>query len=175
MAKAKKISNQGVQEIPEGTLFLIPAEDGGYALALVARRRRRTENFVFIMFGGRRIRNEADLDLSIANVNNCILYGKIGSDVYISDGRWKTVGKVSPWEREKWPLPKVPLGRRQVLTLSGDKIDEFTIATLDDNDFMKRTSIEVVNKLPAVVMSDGVYGLDGFGVRISNMVPWKGK
>lgn len=90
----------------EGSVFLIPLRDNGYATGVLARADGEGQCFGY--FFGPRVESKDDVDISSLAVENALLIGKFG-DLEIIRGNWEAIGRVSNWERDRWKL--MPLAR----------------------------------------------------------------
>lgn len=89
-----------------GTVFLVPLRDRGYAVGVLARN--SGEGHAFGYFFGPRIDSGADVDIDRLEPGDAILIGKFG-DLELLRGNWPEVGSIRPWDPSRWPIP--PLAR----------------------------------------------------------------
>lgn len=130
----------------EGTVFLVPLRDGGYARGVVARANKRGKGLFGYFFGPRiHFKEDASLDdLSPANAIKRLMF----CDPGLVDGEWPILGTVPIWNRADWPMPDFVrrdlLGRRKpVLVRRSDK-DPMQIETeysVDDDSGLETYSI----------------------------------
>ena len=97
----------------EGTVFLVPLRDDGFARGVVARSSDEGKA-IFGYFFGPRIASidEARLsDLEPEKAIKRLMFGDLG----LINGEWPVVGAVPNWNRAEWPMPdfvrRDPLGR----------------------------------------------------------------
>lgn len=91
---------------PEGTVFLVPLRDKGYAIGVLART--SGEGHCFGYFFGPRVMRAEEVDLNGLAPENSILEGKFG-DLELLRGRWPIVGVPKSWDRNRWKI--LPLAR----------------------------------------------------------------
>lgn len=97
----------------EGSVFLVPVRDGGFARGVVAR----VGNHGMVVFGYffgpvlQSANGATTADLCAANALLCLRFGDLG----LINGEWPICGKVPNWDRLMWPMPdfvrRDPLGR----------------------------------------------------------------
>jgi hypothetical protein len=88
----------------EGTVFLIPLREGGYATGVVARVARQGKIVLVYLFGPRRDKPPMPdelLGLSASDALKCLRVGDLG----LLNGEWPVVGSLPDWQREEWPTP----------------------------------------------------------------------
>lgn len=87
----------------EGSVFLVPLRDGGYARGVVARMAPEGKVLLGYFFGPRLASTrDGTLDgLVPGEAILCIRFGDLG----LINGEWPIVGKIPNWERSKWPMP----------------------------------------------------------------------
>ena len=110
------------KSIDEGTVFLVPLRDRGYAVGVVARI--SGEGHAFGYFFGPRINGAADADTYSLKASDAVLVGKFG-DLELIRGNWPEVDSIEPWDPSMWPM------------MSLARIDECAgkawLSTYDDN------------------------------------------
>lgn len=97
----------------EGSAFLVPLKNGGYARGVVARSAPKGRILLGYFFGPRLELNTAgaltDLDPSKAILR--IRFGDLG----LINKEWPVIGSVPNWNRSEWPMPdfvrRDPLGK----------------------------------------------------------------
>ena len=93
--KAEKTTYQ------EGDIFVVPLDDGRQVLGVVARRgRNKTRDFVLGYFFKQGL--DESPSLKAANSILAIQFGNL----CLKNKKWPIIGKVDPWIREEWPIPK---------------------------------------------------------------------
>lgn len=101
----------GKQTYSEGTVFLVPLRNGGYARGVVAR----SDPKGFVLFGcffGPLLQSAGDAVLNDLDPHNAILrvmFGALG----LRNGKWPILGTVPNWDRARWPMPD--FARRDLL------------------------------------------------------------
>src|SRR5581483_1548454 len=97
----------------EGTLFLVPLRQGGYARGVVARADPEGKILLGYFFGPRLKSNVAVTmnDLDPNNAVICVRFGALG----LQNGEWQILGNISNWKRSEWPMPdftrRDPMGK----------------------------------------------------------------
>jgi len=96
---------------------------------------------------------------------DAILVDRFG-DMGLRKGQWELVGRVSPWNREEWPVPS--FGRIEPLT-EPPRAWKITYGeTLDQNSAtMERISLDEARTLP----KDGLIGPRGIEKALSRIIP----
>ncbi len=93
----------------EGTVFLVPLEESGFALGLLIRTNRKGS--AYGEFYGPKITDVKSLPNQMADIGqllkseNLLMKCKFG-DYGIYHRRWVAVGQIPDWDRRKWPLPE---------------------------------------------------------------------
>ena len=87
----------------EGSVFLVPLRNGGYARGLVARSNSKGKVLLGYFFGPRLSSiDSCDVnDLTPADNVLCVRFGDLG----LINGTWKICGSCAFWDREKCPMP----------------------------------------------------------------------
>lgn len=86
----------------EGSVFLVPLEEGGYARGVVARSAPKGKILLGYFFGPR-IEAESDMHLESLNAENsvlCLIFGDLG----LIKNEWSVIGSIPNWDRTKWPM-----------------------------------------------------------------------
>jgi hypothetical protein len=97
----------------EGSVFLVPLTNGGYARGVVARASRRGRGLLGYFFGPRLpSMNAVTLDdLKPTYTVLRVIFGDLG----LINGKWPVAGIIPDWDRSQWPMPdfvrRDPLGR----------------------------------------------------------------
>lgn len=92
--------------LEEGTVFLVPLRDTGYATGVLAKA--SGEGHVFGYFFGPRVDSVADANIEGLRADEAILIGKFG-DLELLRGNWPVVDSIAPWDPSMWPM--TPLAR----------------------------------------------------------------
>ncbi|MCX5677329.1 MAG: immunity 26/phosphotriesterase HocA family protein [Planctomycetota bacterium] len=99
----------------EGTVFLVPLRNGGYARGVVARASPEGKG-LFGYFFGPRLPSPAAATLEGLDPERAVLRVVFG-DLGLINGEWPILGTVLGWERSQWPMPdfvrRDPLGKRK--------------------------------------------------------------
>jgi Immunity protein 26 len=88
----------------EGSVFLVPLRQGGYARGVVARAGAKGKDLLGYFFGPRieSIGAIALDDLNPAGAGLRIRFGDLG----LINGAWPILGRIPNWNRAKWPMPE---------------------------------------------------------------------
>lgn len=128
---------------PDGSLFLVPLKDGGFARGVVARSAPGGKLLLGYFFGPR-LATRAEADLSGLEPENAVLSLRFG-DLGLLKGLWPVVGKLPDWNSADWPMPDVvrrdPLGKIKPVLIRYDKNDPSKI--------LSEEALENDNGLPA--------------------------
>jgi hypothetical protein len=86
----------------EGSVFVVPLRDGGYARGVVARATKRGKVLFGYFFGPKfpSLRAVTTHDIDPSRAILCIRFGDLG----LIKGVWPIVGNVISWDRSKWPM-----------------------------------------------------------------------
>lgn len=87
----------------EGSVFVVPLSDGGYARGVVARHAPKGR-LVFGFFFGPRLKSLDEPRLDDLLPGNAVLRVRFG-DLGLINGEWRIYGTVPGWDRSKWPMP----------------------------------------------------------------------
>ncbi len=87
----------------EGSVFLVPLEQGGYATGLVARHAPKGK-LVLGYFFGPHLKEMKDFSFSNIRTGN-VLHCKRFGDLGLIEGHWLVMGQLPDWKRENWPMP----------------------------------------------------------------------
>jgi hypothetical protein len=97
----------------EGSIFLVPLRNGGYARGVVARASPKGRGLFGYFFGPRlaSIRSLAFEDLIPSKAVTRLHFGDLG----LINREWKICGEIQNWDRSEWPMPdfvrRDPLGK----------------------------------------------------------------
>ncbi|WP_294296592.1 immunity 26/phosphotriesterase HocA family protein [uncultured Sphingomonas sp.] len=131
-----------------GSIFLVPLKDGGFARGVVARASPDGKLLLGYFFGPR-LASQAEADLSGLEPGSAILSLRFG-DFGLLKGLWPVVGKLPEWNPAEWPMLKAvrrdPLGKLKPV-----------LVRYDENDPSKRVSEEAL-KNDIDVPTDGLAG-----------------
>ncbi|MGK3962050.1 immunity 26/phosphotriesterase HocA family protein [Sorangium sp. So ce118] len=143
---------------PNGTVFLVPLRDSGYAIGVLARA--TGEGHAFGYFFGPRVSKASDVDMAKLIPKNALLVGKFG-DLEILRKNWPIVGALKDWAPADWPMS--PMAR----------IDEVAgrawLATYDDSfDCIEETEIDVdtASRYPY----DRMMGAGAVEIRLTSLI-----
>lgn len=87
----------------EGTVFLVPLRNGGYARGVVARMSAKGKVLFGYFFGPRHSSREVTPldDLDPVSAVRRMMFGDLG----LINGEWPICGTVPSWNRSLWPMP----------------------------------------------------------------------
>lgn len=88
----------------DGSAFLVPLCNGGYARGVVARGASRGKVLLGYFFGPR-IESSKSAVLDGLDPANAVLRLRFG-DLGLINGKWAIIGKVSNWNPAEWPMPE---------------------------------------------------------------------
>jgi hypothetical protein len=87
----------------EGTVFLVPLRNAGYARGVVARAGRRGGLFGY--FFGPPLESSKSATLDDLDPGTSVLKVRFG-DLGLINGEWLILGKMANWKRADWPMPE---------------------------------------------------------------------
>jgi hypothetical protein len=98
-----------ISGIEEGQVFAVPLTKDILAIGVIARvdRKkggRRKPHIVFAYFFGPYLAAPTIEQLQRLTVGDAVMRRKC-SILNLYDGKWKIIGRIQDWSREKWPLP----------------------------------------------------------------------
>lgn len=115
----------------EGTCFVFPLGNGGFARGVVARMNGKGS--VFGYFFGPRLASLSDANMDGLEPKKAIWLTRFG-DLGFLENAWTVLGKLPHWNREEWPMPPLirvdELENRAWLAFYDDK----TFSCLRDNE-----------------------------------------
>jgi len=133
---------------PDGSVFLVPLKDSGFARGVVARSAPGGKLLLGYFFGPR-LASRMEVDLSGLDPGNAILRLRFG-DLGLFKGLWPVVGKLPDWNPAKWRMPDAvrrdPLGIIKPVLIRYDDSDPSRI--------LSEVILENDNDLP----NDGLAG-----------------
>ncbi|MGJ4890539.1 Imm26 family immunity protein [Bradyrhizobium sp. HKCCYLS3077] len=111
------------QAYSEGTVFLVPLRDGGFARGIVARTPLRARKILLGYFFGPWLGSTNDASFRDLHPGHAVLCGRFG-DLGLHDGSWPVLGAHPQWQRSIWPFPdfvrQEPLTSRAYLVRYSD-------------------------------------------------------
>lgn len=114
----------------EGSVFLVPLRDSGFARGVVARSAPKGR-ILFGYFFGPKLDNDLSPALTGLNPKKAILRDRFG-DLGLMNGEWQVIGIVPSWKRSEWSMPdfvrRDPLGRRKARLVRYSDTDPSCIA-----------------------------------------------
>ncbi len=116
----------------EGSVFVFPLREGGFARGVVARMNGKGR--VFGYFFGPKLASMGDATMDGLEPEKAIWLRDFGDPGFLKD-EWKVLGKLPNWQREEWPMP--PLSRiderenRAWLAYYDDKTFSFSTVKID--------------------------------------------
>jgi Immunity protein 26 len=96
----------------EGSLFLVPLRDTGYARGVVGRAAKKGK-VLFGFFFGPRLSSPSAITEDELFPKRAILCARFG-DLGLINGKWLIHGKVTKWNRSEWPMPE--FARREAIS-----------------------------------------------------------
>lgn len=108
----------------EGTSFVVPLRQGGFAVGVVARASAAGKVILCYFFGPSRTSIPSLADVDKLELSDAVLVVRVG-DLSLMDGDWPIVGPIASWNRFEWPMPifvrKDPLSHRAWRVQYSDK------------------------------------------------------
>lgn len=148
------------QSYPDGSVFLVPLRDGGFARGVVARSARGGQLLLGYFFGPR-LTSPSEVDFFELEPKNAILCLRFG-DLGLFKGLWAVVGNVPDWNPAKWPMPNAvrrdPLGKMRPV-----------LVKYDDSDPSRILGEEVLQS-DSGLPSDGVAGYGFVEAKLSRLL-----
>jgi hypothetical protein len=145
----------------EGDAFAVPLDDGSHAAALVARRGRGLLALGYF-FGPRRTSLPTLAELTTLGPSDAVLVCRF-SALAIKEGSWPRVGHLSPWDRDRWPVP----GFR-----SGSTLVTGEAARADYDDALNLVGERLVSREEFASLADsGTYGSRAVELELSQGLP----
>jgi hypothetical protein len=145
---------------PDGSVFLVPLKDDGFARGVVARSAPGGKLLLGYFFGPR-LTSVSEADLSGLEPGNAILRLRFG-DLGLFKGLWPVVDKLPDWNPAKWRMPDAvrrdPLG-----------IVKPVLVRYDDGDpskILSEVTLENDNDLP----NDGLAGYGFVEAKLSMLL-----
>jgi len=87
----------------EGSVFVVPLGDGGFARGVVARMAPKGRILIGYFFGPRM---ESDTGIRFDDLNPARALLRIQfADLGLNNKEWRIVGRVPDWNRSEWPIP----------------------------------------------------------------------
>jgi hypothetical protein len=109
----------------EGSVFLVPLRNGGYARGVVARARQGGKVLLGYFFGPRLASPEA-AEISGLKPAETVLRLRFG-DLGLMNGEWPIKGTIPGWERSQWPMPEFvkrdPLRKKKPVLVRYSDVD----------------------------------------------------
>jgi hypothetical protein len=136
--------------LQQGDVAAIPLPSGGFAAAVIARSKKRTDSVVFVYVFGPRYKTRKQIRESVTSfqASSAIYRSKAGA------GRdWSNEGRIEDFARDEWPMP--PLLR--VCSLTGRR----RLVRYDDDDPARELSSSPVRGGKSTTNSHAEDGLDG--------------
>jgi hypothetical protein len=114
----------------EGSVFLVPLRDGGYARGVVARAAPEGK-VLFGYFFGPRIESAGDIAVDDLIPGKEVLRVRFG-DLGLIEGKWPVRGRAPNWNRSEWTMPdfvrREPISNKAWLVRYSD-VDPSRVAT----------------------------------------------
>lgn len=144
----------------EGSTFLVPLKDGGFARGVVARVAPKGK-IAFGYFFAPRLPTSEGVDFDAIKPEDAsltIFFGDLG----LIKGHWPIVGKMAGWDRAQWPLQDTvrrdPLGKLRPMLVRYDDSDPSKV--------LRETAIDNDSGLP----DDGLAGYRYVEARLSKLL-----
>jgi hypothetical protein len=144
----------------ESSCFAVPL-DGGWATGVVARL--SGDGVVLGYFFGPRhatvpepdaVRNLHSLDADLI-----CMFG----DLHLVSGNWPVIGKIDPWNRGEWPIPRFA----RISGLTGEVL---AIEYHPDNLYTELSETRIDSDVASEMPPDGLFGADAVAVRLNRLL-----
>jgi hypothetical protein len=160
MAALKNPRSRQKPSYPDGSVFAVPLENGGFARGVVARSAPGGKLLLGYFFGPR-LASTSEIDLSDLEAKNAVLCARFG-DLGLFKGVWPIVGKLPDWNPAEWPMivavRRDPLGKRKPVLITYDDSDPSKI--------LSEEKLENDNDLPA----DGLAGYGFIEAKLTKLL-----
>ncbi|WP_193763318.1 Imm26 family immunity protein [Methylorubrum sp. Q1] len=114
---------------PDGSVFLVPLRNGGFARGVIAGSSRKN-NLIVSYFFGPKYETEKNVDILGMSPEKAVISMR-SSDIKINNGSWPVIGQLSNWNSDDWPTTKAvrrdPKGFSKPLLVTYDRADPFKI------------------------------------------------
>ena len=144
----------------EGSIFLVPLRNGGYARGVVARSSSAGKVLLGYFFGPR-LSSPTLVVVEDLDPAHAVLEVRFG-DLGLINGIWPIVGRIPRWDRTRWPMPlfvrRDPLKKREPVLVRYSDTDPRHIETerpIDDN---------------AEMISDSMYGYGAVEIKLTKLL-----
>jgi Immunity protein 26 len=146
--RSRQKSREMKPSYPNGSVFLVPLNNGGFARGVVAQSAPAGKLLLGYFFGPR-LASTSEIDLFDLEPKNAVLCVRFG-DLGLFKGVWPVVGKLPDWNPAQWPM---------IVTVRRDPLGKMkpVLIRYADSDPSRRVSEETLendNDLPA----DGLAG-----------------
>jgi hypothetical protein len=145
----------------EGSVFLVPLRDGGFARGVVARVASKG-SIVFGYFFGPRLESPAAAtfgDLDSAKAALRIRFGDLG----LMNGEWRLIDRIVDWNPARWPMPE--FGSRDPLTGKA-WVTRYCDKDPRREESRRQVNTESISDLP----DDGLYGYGAAEIRLTKLL-----
>jgi hypothetical protein len=88
----------------EGSVFVLPLLNGGFARGVVARTTSRGRVLLGYFFGPR-LEDAASANCDGLTPEGAVIRVRFG-DLKLFQGEWQVIGSVPDWDRQRWPIPE---------------------------------------------------------------------
>jgi Immunity protein 26 len=145
---------------PEGSVFLVPLRDSGFARGVVARSAPRN-GCVLGYFFGPHLASQSASNLSGLEPQNAILKLWFG-DLGLLKGLWPVIGRLPDWDPTDWPMPDF---------VRGDllRIGQRVLVRYHDSDPSRVLSEEVLES-DIDLAPDGLSGYGAVELKLSKIL-----
>jgi hypothetical protein len=157
---SKKVSKPMKLPYSEGSIFLVPLRDGGYARGVVARSGEMGKVLLGYFFGPR-LSSSTAVKVEDLNPSHALLKVRFG-DLGLINGMWPIVGTMPRWKRADWPMP--PFVRRDPLK----KRKPFIVRYSDADPC--RIEMERPIDHGAEMTSDSMYGYGALEIELTKLL-----
>lgn len=144
----------------EGSVFLVPLRNGGYARGVVARASPSGRGVMGYFFGPRLL-DTASVSCDDLNPGSAVLRIIFG-DLGLINGEWPVLGRVVNWNRSEWSMPDFL--RRDLL----GRMNPVLVRYADDDP--NRIELELIIDDHSGMLPDSSAGYGAVEIRLSNLL-----
>lgn len=149
--------------LKEGTIFVVPLVDGGFAIGLIARKapaKGKVWGVYGYFFGPfEHVPTIAELHGVLDKQHAKVIL--ICGALHLHEGQWPVLGYLEPWNRTEWPLLDF---------VRFDEIKKQYYVTRYDEDNVARAVFEWPTEVPDGLLDDVSYGAEAAEMRLSKVM-----
>ena len=153
------MARRKVMVYEEGSCFVLPLGNGGFARGIVARMNGKGR--IFGYFYGPRLASTEDANFDGIIPDYAILLADFG-DLGLLNGSWRVYGQLPNWNRALWPMP--PLIRVD------ESENRAWLSWYDDKTFVCTMEAEVEPQLASQYPEDATWGYRAVEIDLSRRI-----